>query len=48
MTGTLMMPLGECIDAVDGTIVFPELFLGYRYPLFCDRIEDVEVPALFL
>ena len=44
----LVVPLGECIDAIDGTIILSELFLGDRYPLFCDRIEDVEVPALIL
>jgi hypothetical protein len=48
MTGTLVMPLGKCIDAVDGTIILSELFFGDRYPLFCDRIENVEVPALIL
>jgi len=48
MASTLMMPLGECIDAVDGTIVFPELFLGDRYPFFSDRIENEKVPTLSL
>jgi hypothetical protein len=48
MAGTLVMPLGECIDAVDGTIILSELFLGDRYPLFCDRIENEKVPALSL
>jgi len=42
------MPLGKCIDAVDGTVVFPELFLGDGDLLFGDWIENVEVPVLFL
>jgi hypothetical protein len=48
MAGTLVMPLGERIDAVDGTIVLSELILGDRYPLFGDRIEDVEFPGLLV
>ena len=48
MAGTLMMPLGECIDAIDRAIILSELFLGDRYPLFSDRIENEKVPTLSL